>query len=156
MRGKVRHGGIDLLYEAPPKTDLPRPLLHPWVTKATKSGRRWFVTPDTPVLAYRPGRVIYARRDRRGHSVRLSHESGPDSYYTHMTGVYVTAGQTVRDGDPLGLIGDDPASPRDVAHLHFGLYAPGGPVDPAPLLKAAGYAPWVQVAEAPRVIEVAA
>jgi murein DD-endopeptidase MepM/ murein hydrolase activator NlpD len=114
------------------------------------------VTPDTPVLAYRPGRVIYARRDRRGHSVRISHESGPDSYYTHMTGVYVTAGQTVRDGDPLGLVGDDPSNPHDVAHLHFGMYASNRAVDPTPHLKAARYLDWVQVAEAPEILGVSA
>lgn len=63
--------------------------------------------------------------------VILTHETGERTLYWHLKNgsVVVTVGQSVRAGDPLGLIGSSGNS--SAPHLHFELHdADGEPIDP--------------------------
>jgi murein DD-endopeptidase MepM/ murein hydrolase activator NlpD len=84
---------------------------------------------------------------------------GFDSVYGHSyaSGLLVRAGDTVKAGDLIGLVGSDGGSTGP--HLHFELWsAPGrfggSPVDPAPLLAGRPFAGDAPLAPAPAAPEV--
>lgn len=69
-----------------------------------------------------------------GNYVRLRHPNGTYTRYLHMqTGsVCVKAGQAVKEGDKLGIMGETGDSYG--VHLHFDVYVSGEYVDPLPYL----------------------
>lgn len=53
-------------------------------------------------------------------------------YYAHLDSIIATAGQRVKIGDTLGLVGNARTTPP---HLHFGIYQRGrGAVNPLPYI----------------------
>jgi hypothetical protein len=92
----------------PPAIDAARPY-----GGATPDGRRTGIELAaplrTPVVAAADGTVarIGPNLKRGGYFVRLTHGTGLDSYYDLLSQVDVTAGQTVKRGDRLGLSGLD-------------------------------------------------
>ncbi|MCC2544993.1 M23 family metallopeptidase [Hymenobacter sp. BT175] len=71
---------------------------------------------------------------------------GQHLYYAHLDRQLVWAGQQVRVGDTLGLVGNTGNARTTSPHLHFGIYRSGqGAIDPFPFIRKAGLAP-----EAPR------
>jgi len=66
-----------------------------------------------------------------GNCVYLDHGQGLYTMYFHLSEVRVRLGERVARGQALGLAGATGRSTR--AHLHFGVSALGGLVDPAPL-----------------------
>lgn len=113
-------------------------------------------SPGEPIRAVAPGKVALAGADIRGtlRSVppRLTrlvgqHRMGPrgllviidhghdlSSMYVHLAAFTVKSGQRVERGQLLGYVGRTGMKASD-AHLHFGLYLRGHPVDPIPALK---------------------
>jgi len=103
---------------------------------------------NVPILAVADGRVFDSRAtvpDSHtglnvttyvcGNYVYLEHEGGWRTYYRHMRfgSVTVAAGQTVKAGQQLGVMGTTGQSTG--IHLHFEIHNPAGaPVDPAPYL----------------------
>lgn len=90
----------------------------------------------TPVLAAADGVVRMARaHDSYGNYVRILHENGDETLYAHMKYLYVRAGQTVRQGQVLGLSGatGNVTGP----HLHFELLHEGIRYDPTEALQTA-------------------
>jgi len=91
-----------------------------------------------PILAVENGYVM--RQGRQGNgalTITMQGVSGSKFFYGHMEKNLVTAGQRVRRGQVIGLMGDT-GSPGAV-HLHFEFWKSGGEsaaVDPAPLLHA--------------------
>jgi murein DD-endopeptidase MepM/ murein hydrolase activator NlpD len=67
-----------------------------------------------------------------GNAVYLDHGQGLVTAYFHLSRLDVRPGERVRRGQALGLAGQTGRSTR--AHLHFGVWALGRPVDPGPLL----------------------
>jgi murein DD-endopeptidase MepM/ murein hydrolase activator NlpD len=66
------------------------------------------------------GKVVFLRlRDR---DVTL--------YYAHLDSQIVQSGQLVKTGDTLGLVGNTGNAKSTAPHLHFGIYAAGGAIDP--------------------------
>lgn len=57
-------------------------------------------------------------------------------YYAHLDGYApgLRVGQRVVPGTPLGYVGNGGNADGGPFHLHFGVYLPGGAVDPLPLL----------------------
>jgi len=55
-------------------------------------------------------------------------------YYAHLDKQLVEEGQQVRKGDTLGLVGNTGNAKTTPPHLHFGIYAYGGPIDPLPFV----------------------
>jgi murein DD-endopeptidase MepM/ murein hydrolase activator NlpD len=71
------------------------------------------------VVATDAGVVVYASWERTGYGnlVVIDHGNGFISYYAHLYGFYVDAGQTVGQGQPIGARGNTGRSTG--AHLHF-------------------------------------
>ena len=70
------------------------------------------------------GNVVWQVRPLRGESL----------YYAHLDRQLVKAGSYVRRGDVLGTVGNTGNARGGPTHLHFGIYARGGAVDPLPYL----------------------
>lgn len=55
-------------------------------------------------------------------------------YYAHLDKQLVQAGEYVKKGDTLGLVGNTGNAKYTPAHLHFGIYTWGGAIDPYPYI----------------------
>lgn len=66
------------------------------------------------------GKVVFLRPDDMPYSV----------YYAHLDSQNVRQGQTVKTGDIIGLVGNTGNAKNTVPHLHLGIYANSGPIDP--------------------------
>lgn len=98
-----------------------------------------FEARGTPLLAAAAGTVTRVREGGRGGktvSVRLAGQ--PLSlYYAHLDTQLTTRGARVRPGDTLGTVGNTGNARTTPPHLHFGVYARGGAVDPLPFVAGA-------------------
>jgi murein DD-endopeptidase MepM/ murein hydrolase activator NlpD len=97
----------------------------------------------TPVYASRAGTVIFShpynpRRDRGsgyGGLVKVRHPDGSITWYAHMEGVEVQAGQPVTADTLLGYVGAEGNGSSRGPHLHYMvLDSSGDPLDPASVL----------------------
>jgi len=66
------------------------------------------------------GKVIFLRPKDKNYSL----------YYAHLDEHLVRMGQRVSEGDTIGLVGNTGNAKHTSPHLHFGIYAMGGAVDP--------------------------
>jgi hypothetical protein len=122
-----RHYGVDLMYDYLP-TDP--------VVRIGDSGRTkgFWIPADTIAVACADGVVELAGPSRTGHRVWVRHGTHALGYF-HLQRLLCTPGSTVKAGDPIGIVGDNPID-TDPDHLHFELYAgplggyPSGSVDP--------------------------
>ncbi len=73
----------------------------------------------TPILAAADGVVIKAYKGWTGygHHVIIDHGNGVQTLYAHCNKLYVTAGQTVKQGDKIGGLGE--TGNAQGKHLHF-------------------------------------
>ena len=94
-------------------------------------------TMQTTISAAADG-VVYKVKGGSGldyHYVIIAHKGGIMTLYGHMYDIFVTAGQTVRQGQPIGTTGGLPGS-RGAGylttgpHLHFEVFDDGRHVDP--------------------------
>ncbi len=106
---------------------------------ANRNGRRLHQGVDllaevgTPVLAARSGNVISAKQNNgMGKYVIIKHSGNLNSIYGHLSKIYVTNGEFVRQGQIIGLVGKTGnANSRGIQpHLHFEIRKDGVPVDP--------------------------
>lgn len=90
----------------------------------------------TPVIAAADGLITSVTLNRLGGKVVFMRPYGKDYslYYAHLDSQLVEEGQRVRTGDTLGLMGNTGNAKNTPTHLHFGLYASGGAVDPLPFV----------------------
>jgi murein DD-endopeptidase MepM/ murein hydrolase activator NlpD len=88
----------------------------------------------SPIYATSDG-VVGAANWRGGYglSVSLEHGGGVETRYGHMSQLNVAAGQQVRRGDIIGLVGSTGLSTGP--HLHYEVRLNGRAVDPVPYLK---------------------
>lgn len=87
----------------------------------------------TPVFAVAAGTVISAGWDGNyGYSVVVDHGNGIRTRYAHESALTVKKGQTVAQGDQLGLVGSTGNSTGN--HLHFEVLVNGVRKNPAPYL----------------------
>lgn len=134
--GGLKHQGVDIMFKRQP-TDRFAP--------GTPNGTKWFVMPDNVVaVAASEGVVWSAASTPHGFAVVIDH--GPQkvaTFYTHLEQLLVTptsraaAGQRVKAGQPIGIIGFSPLDGERLKHLHFEIWR-GGPkdwIDPQPLLR---------------------
>src|SRR5581483_2380330 len=82
-----------------------------------------------PVTAAAGGEVVFAGHDRGyGSLVVIDHGGDLDTFYGHLSALYVREGQQVRRGQAIGAGG---ASGRATgSHLHYEVRVHGSPVDP--------------------------
>lgn len=90
-----------------------------------------------PVIAAASGEVITASYDSAyGNYVIIDH-GGTSTVYAHMSGLAVSAGQSVSQGQTIGYVG---ATGRATGtHLHFEVYVGDGRVDPAQYFSGISY-----------------
>jgi murein DD-endopeptidase MepM/ murein hydrolase activator NlpD len=131
----TKHLGADLMFR---RRD-PRDLVAVY-KPGTVHGERWYFMPDNvPALAAAAGVVHLARWTPVGFTVIIRHPTGWATYYTHLSSLAVSTGDTVTSGQPIGIIGGNPADRMPIKHLHFELWRHGtraGVVDPRPYLDA--------------------
>ena len=83
----------------------------------------------TPIVAAADGRVARAGwAGGYGKQVRLAHEDGLSTSYSHMSGIAVAPGTMVRQGEVIGYVGSTGLSTG--AHLHYEVRQNGQPIDP--------------------------
>lgn len=88
----------------------------------------------TPVIAAAEGTVTRVNENNLGGKVVWMRPNGKDYtlYYAHLDKQIAIEGQQVAIGDTLGLMGNTGNAKTTAPHLHFGIYASGGAVDPFP------------------------
>ncbi len=85
--------------------------------------------PGTRVLAVADGVVSFAGKDGSyGKLIEVTHGNGYVTRYAHNSTLLVEAGQTVRKGDAIALMGSTGRSTG--THLHFEVLRGGRPVNP--------------------------
>jgi len=136
-----RHYGVDLFY-AWRETDGPVRVGDGGAARDPRTGRpRWWIPPGTAAVASAAGVVVRAALGKTGHLVWIDHGCGWLTGYMHLRRVLVRTGDTVRIGDPVGEVGDNPVA-YDATHLHFETVTslrryPGGCRDPQAWLRGA-------------------
>jgi len=70
------------------------------------------------------GLVVFLRPDNKDYTL----------YYAHLDQQLVQAGQIVKTGDTIGLIGNTGNARTTSPHLHFGIYTNSGAIDPLPFV----------------------
>ena len=90
----------------------------------------------TPVVAAADGIVTRVNENNLGGRVVWLRPKGRNLslYYAHLDEQLVTAGKSVKAGDTLGLIGNTGNARTTPPHLHFGIYAVGGAINPLPFV----------------------
>jgi murein DD-endopeptidase MepM/ murein hydrolase activator NlpD len=88
----------------------------------------------TPVGAAGVGTVVSGRWDSGGYGnlLIIQHRLGYQTWYAHLSGYAVRAGQRVSGGTKVAYVGTTGHSTGP--HLHFEVRHNGVPVDPAPML----------------------
>jgi murein DD-endopeptidase MepM/ murein hydrolase activator NlpD len=96
-----------------------------------------FAAQGTPVLASSRGLVTQVTETPLGGKVvwLADAENRQSIYYAHLDRQLVQTGQQVAMGDTLGLVGASGNARGGPPHLHFGIYAFGGAVDPYPFIR---------------------
>lgn len=89
-----------------------------------------------PILAAANGKVVEAVYDRAsgyGNTIVLEHKYGFRTKYTHLNSIHVQPGQTVYQGQRIGLMGNTGISTG--SHTHFELQLGTQVLDPTSFLK---------------------
>jgi len=131
------HRGVDIMF-ARAKADPFKP--------GTPNGSKLFVMPDNvAVLAAGDGTIWSAGPTSRGFAVVIDHgkPSGVATFYIHMEKLFVTptsrakAGQRVRAGEPIGIVGASPLDGEKLKHHHFEIWRGNhnAAIDPAPFMR---------------------
>jgi murein DD-endopeptidase MepM/ murein hydrolase activator NlpD len=124
----------------------PRAPLHRWVRPndgplSSPFGYRWGRLHEgidlagaygSPILAATDGCITYAGPEAGyGEVIKIADWDGSESVYGHMSSFVRTAG-CVKAGEQIARVGA--AGDATGAHLHFGIYVGGAPVNPIPYL----------------------
>lgn len=83
----------------------------------------------TPIKAAAPGTVIWSgKKGSYGYLVVISHSNGVQTYYGHCSSLYVSAGQTISQGQVISAVGSTGNSTGN--HLHFEIRVNGVAYNP--------------------------
>jgi hypothetical protein len=125
-----------------PATPLPEPkgFGAKWIFKAQPgseedhTGVDYALPASTPVAALADGTVVIAEDlFFAGKAVFIDHGDGLVSMYFHFSDLKVQAGQDVKKGETIGLVGSTGRATGP--HLHLGVRWHGARIDPVPLLE---------------------
>lgn len=96
-----------------------------------------FADRGTPVIAVADGRVNRVGLNNLGGKVIFLRPKGRNLslYYAHLDSQLVQMGESVNQGDTIGLVGTTGNAVSTAPHLHFGIYSSGGAIDPLPFIK---------------------
>ena len=95
-----------------------------------------FAPRGTPAVAAADGVIDRVTENTLGGKVVFLRPNNKDYtlYYAHLDKQLVQAGQEVKTGDTIGLVGNTGNARTTVTHLHFGIYTFSGAVDPLPFV----------------------
>ena len=133
---KSGHGGVDIMYR--------RIASDRWPAGSANGSRHYVMPPHRAALAASDGLVWFASHTPRGWTVVIDHSPRKlTTYYTHLSQLLVVPKQTVRAGQPIGIIGADPLDAAHLAHLHFEVWRGGAAArfDPEQRMKTWEYLP---------------
>lgn len=103
------------------------PILHVW-----KMHTGVDLTAPTGTKVYASGDGVVLRADSEasgyGNHIRINHGYGYETLYGHLSKILVRAGQKVKRGDIIGLVGSTGRSTSP--HLHYEVRINGDPVNP--------------------------
>lgn len=90
----------------------------------------------SPVLAIAEGTITKVNENNLGGKVVWLRPKGKDYtlYYAHLDEQIATEGKEVKVGDTVGLMGNTGNARNTATHLHFGIYASAGAVNPLPFI----------------------
>jgi murein DD-endopeptidase MepM/ murein hydrolase activator NlpD len=111
--------------------DAPRP------GQRKHQGQDIFARRGTPVRAAAEGVVVRIGENRLGgNTVSVAGAGSRIYYYAHLDRYAdgLAIGDLVEPGAVLGYVGNTGNARGTPPHLHFGIYAPGGVIDPLPFL----------------------
>lgn len=103
-----------------------------------------FAARGTAVIAATPGIVaVISECGLGGRQIWLIGPARQRHYYAHLEewAPGLAVGDVVQPGDVLGAVGDSGNARGTPPHLHYGLYAEAGAIDPLPLMHAAAQRP---------------
>lgn len=91
-----------------------------------------FAPKRTPVVAAADGTVHRVGENNLGGKVIFLRPQGRNMslYYAHLDSQLVSSGDRVSIGDTIGLVGNTGNARSTPPHLHFGIYALGGAINP--------------------------
>jgi murein DD-endopeptidase MepM/ murein hydrolase activator NlpD len=93
------------------------------------NGTDFGASTGTEVRAVAEGRVVQARwSGGHGRFVKIEHDGGYETSYSHLSRIDVKRGQRVRQGKVIGLVGSTGLATGP--HLHFQMWRNGSFVDP--------------------------
>lgn len=100
------------------------------------NGTDFAASTGTPIYSTADGIVTYAGwNSGYGRHVKVQHEFGVETSYSHMSNIRVKVGQRVSRGDRIGDMGSSGRSTG--THLHYEVRIGGKPVNPMTFIKAA-------------------
>lgn len=100
-------------------------------------GQDIFAPRGTPVLSATEGYIVkIGENSLGGQTVSVIGAGGRVYYYAHLDSYapHIEEGDYVTTQTPLGYVGTTGNAAGTPPHLHFGVYAPGGALNPLPLL----------------------
>jgi murein DD-endopeptidase MepM/ murein hydrolase activator NlpD len=100
-------------------------------------GQDIFASRGTPVLSATQGYIVNVGENRLGgQTVSVVGAGGRIYYYAHLDSYapHITTGDHVTTQTVLGYVGTTGNAAGTPPHLHFGVYATGGALNPLPLL----------------------
>lgn len=85
---------------------------------------------SSPLYAAAAGRVVYAAFDRSGYGLHIviNHGNGYETLYGHASKIFVSVGDSVKQGQTIGMVGSTGRSTG--THLHFEIRTGGGFLNP--------------------------
>lgn len=112
-----------------------------WGDARDAGGRRHegidiFAPKRTPAVAAADGVITTVNENKLGGKVVWLRPENADYilYYAHLDEQLAHEQQRVRKGDTVGLVGNTGNARTTPPHLHFGVYAFGGAIDPLPFV----------------------
>jgi len=96
-----------LKFGAPVTSHFSKARFHPILkTYRPHLGTDYGAPTGTPVQTIGSGRVVFAgRKGGDGNMVHIAHSNGYETYYLHLSRIFVTAGERVEIGKTIGLVG---------------------------------------------------
>jgi murein DD-endopeptidase MepM/ murein hydrolase activator NlpD len=96
-----------LKFGAPVTSHFSKARFHPILkTYRPHLGTDYGAPTGTPVQTIGSGRVVFAgRKGGDGNMVRVAHSNGYETYYLHLSKIFVHAGERVEIGKTIGLVG---------------------------------------------------
>lgn len=104
--------------------------------KRSHEGIDIFAPKGTAAIAAADGRITSVKEGGIGGKTVWLRPDGKNYtlYYAHLDEQLVQEGQSVKRGDVVGTVGNTGNARTTPAHLHFGIYGYGGPIDPMPFV----------------------